>query len=97
MSDPAATLVAMVYITHVRFGGGGSAPEDIIMLRWREAMGDTNVADMIEWLESGGIAKLAVEAGEHEVTVVRESGRAPYLASVAAGERTNKIVELPRF
>ena len=64
MSDPPETLVAMVYITHVRFGGGGSAPENIIMLRWREAMGDPNVADMIEWIEGGGIAKVTDGAAE---------------------------------
>lgn len=88
----------MVYITHVRFGGGGSSPEDIIMLRWREAMGDTNVTDMIEWIESGGIAKVSDGAAELQLTVVREAGRKPYLATVAGGgELTNKIVELPRF
>jgi hypothetical protein len=86
----------MVTITHVRFAGG-SSPENIVMLRWREAMGDTNVADMIEWLESGGIAKLALDAGEHEVTVVREPGRAPYLAALEAGQPTNRLVDLPRF
>lgn len=97
MSDPGVTLAAMVYITHVRFGGGGSQPEDIIMLRWREAMGDTNVADMIEWIESGGIAKVADGSTEQQLTVVREDGRAPYLATIAGGSLTNKIVELPRF
>jgi len=96
MSDRGATLVAMVYITHVRFGGGGSAPEDIILLRWREAMGDTNVADMIEWIESGGIAKVGDGSSEDQLTVVREGGRA-YLATVAGGQRTNRITELPRF
>jgi hypothetical protein len=85
----------MVYITHVRFAGDGCGPQDIIMLRWREAMGDTNVADMIEWLESGGIAKTA--DGEHQLAVVREVGCKPYLATIANGQRTNKIVELPRF
>ena len=87
----------MVYITHVRFGGGGSAPEDIIMLRWREAMGDTNVVDMIEWIESGGIAKVTDGTHEHQLTVVRETGRAPYLCTVVGEQRTSKIVELPRF
>ncbi len=86
----------MVYITHVRFGGGGSAPEDIIMFRWREAMGDTNVADMIEWIESGGVARVHDGARDHDLTVVRENGRA-YLQTIAGGERTNKISELPRF
>jgi hypothetical protein len=88
---------SMVYITHVRFAGDGSSPEDIIMLRWREAMGDTNVADMIEWIESGGIAKVADGSHEYELTVVREAGRKPYLQTVAAGRPSNKIVELPRF
>jgi hypothetical protein len=87
----------MVYITHVRFAGDGCGPQDIIMLRWREAMGDTNVADMIEWIESGGIARVHDGTSEHELAVIREAGRAPYLATIAGGERTNKIVELPRF
>lgn len=88
----------MVYITHVRFAGTGNAPEDIVMLRWREAMGDTNVADMIEWIESGGVAKVVTDgADEHDLTVVREAGRKPYLQTAARGQLTNKIVELPRF
>lgn len=87
----------MVTITHVRFGGDGSDPGDIIMLRWREAMGDTNVADMIEWIEGGGIATIAAGDAEHPIAVVREPGKGPYLAVLAAGERTNKLAELPRF
>lgn len=87
----------MVYVTHVRFAGDRATPEDIVMLRWRDAIGDTNVADMIEWIESGGIAKVTDGTGEHQLTVVREQGRPPYLQTVAGGERTNKIVELPRF
>jgi hypothetical protein len=87
----------MVTITHVRFGGGGTSPEDIVMLRWREAMGDTNVADMIEWIESGGVATIAAGDSEHTVTVVREPGKQPYLAAVAGGQPANKLAELPRF
>lgn len=97
MSDRYAKLVAMVYITHVRFGGGGPTPENIIMLRWREAMGDTNVADMIEWIESGGIAKVNDGPRDHQLTVVRQDGRAPYLTTMMGDQLTNKIVELPRF
>lgn len=97
MSDPAVTLRAMVYITHVRFGGAGSTPDDIVMLRWREAMGDTNVADMIDWIENGGIAKVHDGTTEHQLTVVRETGRAPYLQTVIGDRRTNKFAELPRF
>jgi len=87
----------MVTITHVRFGGDGAGPGDIIMLRWREALGDTNVADMIEWIESGGIATIAAGDGEHALTVVREPGQGPYLATLRAGERTNKPRQPPPF
>lgn len=90
----------MVHITHVRYGGGGSRPEDIVMLRWREAMGDTNVADMIEWIESGGIATIATgepSVDAHTLAVVREPGKQPYLAAVAGGQPTNKLADLPRF
>lgn len=83
----------MVYITHVRFDGEGTTAEHIVMLRWRQAIGDTNITDMIRWIESGGIAKVQDE----EVKVVREEGRKPYLVTVAAGQPTSTIVELPRF
>jgi hypothetical protein len=97
MSEAAAIIGPMVYITHVRFAGDSQSPEDIVMLRWRDAMGDTNVADMIEWIESGGIAKINAGGCEHDLTVVREGGRAPYLQTVAGGQPTNTIVGLPRF
>jgi hypothetical protein len=84
----------MVYITHVRFGGAGTAAEDIVMLRWRQSMGDTNVADMIEWIEGGGVAKIHDGGCDHEIRVVRESGRAPYLATSAG---VQPIAGLPRF
>ncbi|HEX5063381.1 MAG TPA: hypothetical protein VFV99_28590 [Kofleriaceae bacterium] len=84
----------MVYITHVRFDGEGTGPEHIIMLRWRQAMGDTNVDDMIRWIESGGVAKVSVlHAGgsrEEQVKVVRDPGKRPYLFAPS-------FAELPRF
>jgi hypothetical protein len=87
----------MVYITHVRFDGEGTQAENIVMLRWRQAIGDTNVFDMIRWIEGGGVAKVSFGDREHDVKVVREEGRKPYLATVANGERTDTIAELPRF
>ncbi len=87
----------MVYITHVRFDGEGTRAENIVMLRWRQAIGDTNVTDMIRWIDSGGIAKVTLGEHELDVKVVREEGRKPYLMTVANGERTDKLVELPRF
>ena len=87
----------MVYITHVRFDGEGTGPEHIIMLRWRQAMGDTNVADMIRWIEGGGIAKVTDGSAEEEVKVVRAPGKRPYLQTVANGQPTTRIAELPRF
>jgi hypothetical protein len=80
----------MVYITHVRFDGEGDSPEHIIMLRWRQAMGDTNVADMIAWIEDGGVAKISAGTGEVELKVVRAPGKRPYLFA-------ENISELPRF
>lgn len=87
----------MVYITHVRFAGDESSPEHIVMLRWRQALGDTNIDDMIRWIESGGIAKVSDGTREEEVKVVRAPGKRPYLQTVANGEPTSKILELPRF
>jgi hypothetical protein len=52
---------------------------------------------MIQWIEDGGVAKVSVGELEHDVKVVREDGRKPYLATVANGERTNTIALLPRF
>jgi hypothetical protein len=87
----------MVTITHVRFDGAGTTAEHIVMLRWRQAIGDTNITDMISWIESGGIAKVQREDREEDVKVVRENGRKPYLVTIANGEPTSSIVELPRF
>ena len=87
----------MVFITHVRFDGEGTGPEHIIMLRWRQAMGDTNVDDMIRWIESGGVAKVDSGTREEEIKVVRAPGKRPYLQTVVDGKLTSKIVELPRF
>jgi hypothetical protein len=89
----------MVTITHVRFDGEGTSAEHIVMLRWRQAIGDTNITDMIQWIESGGIA-LVQRPGEdrtEDVKVVREAGRKPYLVTIADGLPTQSIVELPRF
>ena len=80
----------MVYITHVRFDGEGTGPEHIIMLRWRQAMGDTNVDDMIKWIESGGVAKVSAGSREEEIKVVRAPGKPPYLFAEC-------FAELPRF
>jgi hypothetical protein len=87
----------MVTITHVRFDGEGTTAEHIVMLRWRQAIGDTNITDMISWIESGGIAKVQREDQEEDVKVVREAGRKPYLVTIANGSPTSSIVELPRF
>jgi hypothetical protein len=87
----------MVYITHVRFDGAGTGPEHIVMLRWRQAMGDTNVDDMIRWIESGGVARVTDGSRDEEVTVVRAPGKRPYLQTIADGHPTSKIIELPRF
>jgi hypothetical protein len=76
----------MVTITHVRFDGEGTGPEHIIMLRWRQAMGDTNVDDMIKWIESGGVAKV----NEENLQVMRPQGKRPYLFAPS-------FAELPRF
>ncbi len=78
----------MVTITHVRFDGEGTGPEHIIMLRWRQAMGDTNVADMIKWIEGGGVAKIG--STDEEIKVVRKPGERPYLFA-------ESFAELPRF
>jgi hypothetical protein len=87
----------MVTITHVRFDGEGTTAEHIVMFRWRQAIGDTNITDMISWIESGGIAKVQREDREEDVKVVREAGRKPYLVTIANGSPTSSIVELPRF
>lgn len=87
----------MVYITHVRFDGEGTQSENIVMLRWRQAIGDTNITDMIRWIEGGGVAKVSFGDREHDVKVVREEGRKPYLTTIANGQPTRSIVELPRF
>ena len=87
----------MVTITHVRFDGAGTTAEHIVMLRWRAALGDSNITDMISWIESGGIAKVQLEGHDEDVKVVRETGRKPYLVTIADGHPTSSIALLPRF
>jgi hypothetical protein len=87
----------MVTITHVRFDGAGTTAEHIVMLRWRAALGDSNITDMISWIESGGIAKVQLNDHAEDVKVVREAGRKPYLVTVADGQPTSSIALLPRF
>ena len=82
----------MVTITHVRFDGEGTSPEHITMLRWRQAIGDTNVPDMIKWIESGGVAKVTDGEREEVVEVVRAEGTRPYLQT-----QTGLLSDLPRF
>jgi hypothetical protein len=80
----------MVYVTHVRFDGEGTGPEHIIMLRWRQAMGDTNVDDMIKWIEGGGVAKVNAGSREEAIKVVRTPGKRPYLFA-------ESFAKLPQF
>ena len=88
----------MVTITHVRFDGAGTTAEHIVLLRWRAALGDSNITDMISWIDSGGIAKVQLNGDKAEdVKVVREAGRKPYLVTISDGHPTSSIVELPRF
>ncbi len=88
----------MVYITHIRLGGGASH-EHITDVMWKNpADGKTGASTrsvMVEWIDKGNVARVKDSRGEVDVLVVRASP--PYLRTYADGRWTDNLLALPRF
>ncbi len=91
----------MVYVTHVRLGGG-TGNQHITDVRWKDpaddATGSSTTAAMVEWIETNkGVAKVTDGTNTATVGVVRETGHSPYLRTYADGKWTDNLLSLPRF
>lgn len=88
----------MVYITQVRMSNG-AGHEHIAEVRWRNPAdgktGATSRADMVAWIDGGGVAKVQDSRGDVEVQTVK--GTPAYLRTVADGRYTDNLLYLPRY
>jgi Protein of unknown function (DUF3892) len=88
----------MVYITQIHLEGG-ERHEHIASLRWRNpddgATDQSTRAQMVEWINQGGDAR--VTDGVREVVVRVVAGNPPYLRTVADGVYTDNLLALPRY
>ena len=89
----------MVYIEAVRMSTAGTGHEHIAGVRWRnpsdQNTGDSTTAVMVKWIDDGGVAKVASEAGDVSVGTVE--GTPKYLRTHADGKWTNNLLSLPRY
>lgn len=90
----------MVYITDVRLASGRAGHEHITDVKWRNpSSGETGQSTrtaMIEWIEKGGVAKVADFQG-NDVSVGIVKGTVPYIRTYADGVWTDNLLALPRF
>ncbi|ATB34441.1 DUF3892 domain-containing protein [Melittangium boletus] len=89
----------MVYITHIRLSAGGTTLKHITDLYWHNPQtgesGASPRANMVDWIDRGGDARVKDQQGEVKVEVVRD--QPPYLRTVANGRTTDNLLSLPRF
>lgn len=92
---------ATVQITAVRMAPGGTRHEHIASVQWRKGNAGTtsscSVAAMVKYIDDGGTTVTWDGRNSARVMVVRPSGHAPYLRTVADGVLTNNLLQLPRF
>lgn len=90
-----------VRITAIRMTPGGTRHEHIASVQWRNAnagtTGVSTVASMVRFIDGGDAAVTWDGRTSARVIVVRPSGHAPYLRTVADGILTNNLLQLPRF
>jgi hypothetical protein len=90
----------MVYITEVHMSAGGSAHEHIASVRWRNpssgATGENTRAQMIDWIEGGGVARVRDATGD-DVAVGVVKATPAYIRTYADGIWTDNLLSLPRY
>ncbi len=86
----------MRYITHIHLEGG-ALHEHITRLRWKAGAttGEASRAEMVQWVISGGDARVEVRPRDVKVEVV--AATPPHLRTKANGILTDNLLELPRF
>ncbi len=90
-----------VQITHIRMVPGGTRHEHIASVRWRnvgsDKVGESTVAAVVKFIDGGGKAITWDGRAAARVIVVRPSGHAPYIRTIADGVLTNNLLQLPRY
>ena len=86
----------MRYITQIHLEGG-ALHQHITRLRWKAdtATGEASRAELVQWVQNGGDARVEVRPRDVKVEVVDASP--PYLRTKANGIPTDNLLELPRF
>ncbi len=86
----------MRYIIQIRLEGG-SLHQHIARLRWRQgnAVGEASREELVQWIRSGGDARVETRPRDVKVEVIDASP--PYLRTKANGILTDNLLELPRF
>ncbi len=88
----------MIFITDVHLEAG-TEHKHITLLKWTNpasnTKGTTAVADMVKWLNDGGVAK--VRSGNLEVEVRVFKTEPPHVQTYADGIWRDNLLALPRF
>ncbi len=89
----------MIYITEIHMSAGGTLHEHIASFRWKNPKdnkaGVNDKATLVDWIETGGVAK--VHDGTKDVAVVVVDAAPRYLRSKEDGYLTDNLLKLPRF
>lgn len=89
----------MIDVTAVHMSPAGSRHEHIGSLRWRHPesgdTGETTRAEIVTWIQSGGMAYVVVGSLRVEVRVV--NANPPYVQTYADGIWKDNLLALPRF
>lgn len=90
----------MIYITAVHMEpSNASSHEHIASVRWENpgsgASDSSTKAQIIDWINGGGEARVRDRVGSVQVGVVNASP--PYLRTYADGRWTDNLLSLPRY
>lgn len=88
----------MIRCTNIRLAGG-IRHEHIVRIRWvnpeTQATGESTRAEMVDWINGGGVA--FVTDGVNTVRVHVVNAHPPYVQTYRDGIPTNNLLALPRF
>jgi hypothetical protein len=88
----------MVFVTHIHLVGG-ERHDHIDRVRWRDPQtgqtGESTRAEMIEWIDRGGEARVTDGRRSIRVGVVR--AHPPYIRTYADQVWSDNLLALPRY
>jgi hypothetical protein len=90
----------MVNITEIHMSAAVPAHEHIASVRWRVSSsgetGQSTRAQMVDWIEGGGVARVRDSAG-NEIAVGVVKATPHYIRTYADGVWTDNLLSLPRY